>query len=74
VTRHEMIESGLLQGAIMDILNKTNLMNVAIKHPNLQCATVIPAKSGIQEIRRFMDSGSPLHCGRNDILNCRINN
>ncbi len=33
-------------------------INVAIRHPNLQCTTVIAAKAGIQEIRRVMYSGS----------------
>jgi hypothetical protein len=27
---------------------------------------VIPAKAGIQRFLRLMDSGSSLHCGRND--------
>ena len=34
-------------------------INVAIKHPNLRRATVIPAKAGIQGIRRVLDF--PIH-------------
>jgi len=47
----------------------------ATKHTNFSLHFVIPEQAGIQYYQQtFLDSGSPLRCGRNDIFNCRVNN
>ena len=43
-----------------------------IKQTNFLLGFLIPAKAGARQLKNFIDSGSWLPCGRNDIMNCRV--
>ena len=50
------------------------LFNRRLNRLSFIYSPVIPAKAGIQKkLRRSLDSGSPLRCGRNDVINRRVN-